>query len=51
MLSGSTLAVAGTLYKKPPFDANKDFVPVALVVHYPFLLVATASLPVERCRS
>src|SRR5712691_13015967 len=42
-LSGSTLAVAGTLYKQPPFDANKDFAPVALVAHYPFLLVATAS--------
>ena len=45
VLSGSTLAVAPTLYKKAPFDANKDFAPVALVAHYPFLLVATASLP------
>src|SRR5258708_8430737 len=47
VLSGSTLAVAGTLYKQPRFDANKDFAPVALVVHYPFLLVASASLPVN----
>ena len=45
VLSGSTLAVAGTLYKNPPFDATRDFAPVALVVHYPFLLVATKSLP------
>ena len=45
VLSGSTLAVTGTLYKKPPFEATKDFAPVALVVHYPFLLVATKSLP------
>ena len=47
VLSGSTLAVAPTLYKKSPFDANKDFAPVALVAHYPFLLVATASLPAK----
>ena len=26
---------------------DKDFAPVALVAHYPFLLVATASLPVK----
>jgi len=47
VLSGSTLAVAPTLYKRPPFDATKDFAPVALVAHYPFLLVATASLPAK----
>ena len=47
VLSGCTLAVAGTLYKKPPFDANKDFAPVALVAHYPFLLVASTSLPAK----
>jgi tripartite-type tricarboxylate transporter receptor subunit TctC len=47
VLSGSTLAVAPTLYKNPPFDANKDFAPVALVVHYPFLLVANPSLPAK----
>src|SRR5436190_21136895 len=46
-LSGSTLAVAPTLYKTAPFDANKDFAPLALVAHYPFLLVATASLPAK----
>jgi tripartite-type tricarboxylate transporter receptor subunit TctC len=38
VLSGSTLAVAPTLYKVSPFDANKGFVPVALVAQYPFLL-------------
>ena len=47
VLSGSTLAVAPTLYKTAPFDANKDFAPVALVAHYPFLLVATASFPAK----
>jgi tripartite-type tricarboxylate transporter receptor subunit TctC len=44
-LSGSTLAVTGALYKKPPFDATKDFAPVALVTNYPFVLVVTSSLP------
>jgi tripartite-type tricarboxylate transporter receptor subunit TctC len=44
-LSGGTLAVAGTLYKQPPFDAMKDFAPVALVTHYPFVLVVNPSLP------
>jgi tripartite-type tricarboxylate transporter receptor subunit TctC len=47
VLSGSTLAVTPTLYKSPPFDANKDFAPVALVVHYPFLLVANPSLAAQ----
>jgi len=47
VLSGSTLAVAPTLYKAAPFDANKDFAPIALVAHYPFLLVATAALPAK----
>src|SRR5258705_6452781 len=47
VLSGSTLAVAPTLYKRQPFDPNKDFAPVALVAHYPFLLVATSSLPIK----
>jgi tripartite-type tricarboxylate transporter receptor subunit TctC len=37
--------VSGTLYKKPPFDATNDFDPVALVAHYPFLLVVNPSLP------
>ena len=43
-LGSSVLAVAPTLYKKAPFDPNRDFAPVALVAQYPFLLVASASL-------
>src|SRR6266852_6240644 len=46
-LSGSTLAVTGALYTQPPFPATKDFAPVALVTHYPFVLVVSASLPVH----
>jgi tripartite-type tricarboxylate transporter receptor subunit TctC len=47
VLSGSTLAVAPALYKTAPFDPNKDFAPIALVAHYPFLLVATAAFPAK----
>jgi tripartite-type tricarboxylate transporter receptor subunit TctC len=46
-LSGSTLAVSGALYKTPPFDAVKDFSPIALVTHYPFVLVVSPSLQVS----
>jgi tripartite-type tricarboxylate transporter receptor subunit TctC len=46
-LGSSALAIAPTLYKKAPFDPNKDFAPVALVAHYPYVLVATASLPAK----
>jgi tripartite-type tricarboxylate transporter receptor subunit TctC len=46
-LSGSTLAVTGALYKTPPFDAVKDFAPVAFVTHYPFVLVVSPSLQVS----
>jgi tripartite-type tricarboxylate transporter receptor subunit TctC len=46
-LGSSALAVAPTLYKEAPFDANKDFAPVALVAHYPYVLVATTSLPAK----
>jgi tripartite-type tricarboxylate transporter receptor subunit TctC len=44
-LSGSTLAVVGALHRNPPFDAIKDFVPIALVTHWPFILTVTPSLP------
>src|SRR5258705_348502 len=47
VLSGSTLAVAPALYKTAPFDPSKDFAPIALVAHYPFLLVATAAFPAK----
>jgi len=49
---GYTLLVATTshtanpsIYKKLPYDTAKDFVPIALMVDMPGLLVAKASLP------
>jgi tripartite-type tricarboxylate transporter receptor subunit TctC len=41
------LTINPTLYKSLPYDAEKDFVPVALVSNVPFVLVVTPSLPVS----
>jgi len=41
------LTINPTLYKSLPYDAAKDFVPVALVSNVPFVLVVTPSLPVR----
>lgn len=40
-------AVNPSLYKKLPYDAAKDFVPVALVVSVPNVLVVNALVPVK----
>ncbi len=46
LLGGTdTLAQSQTLYKKPPYDALTDFVPVALMVEQPFLLVSRNDFP------
>ena len=33
-----------TLYKKPPFDAAKDFIPVSVVARSPNVLVTNATV-------
>src|SRR5664279_3615979 len=40
------LAANASLYPKMPFDAQKDFVPVSLLAHIPFVLVANPALPI-----
>jgi tripartite-type tricarboxylate transporter receptor subunit TctC len=40
-----TFAQSQTLYKNPPYNAKTDFVPVALIVEQPFLLVSRNDLP------
>ena len=35
-----------SLYPKLPFDVQKDFVPISLLAHIPFVLVAPASSPI-----
>ena len=48
VLGGSgSLAISPTLYKELPYDARKDFTPIALVVRVPFILVVNPSLPID----
>lgn len=47
MGNASSHAVTPGLYKKLPFDAIKDFVPVALVASAPNVLVVNPNLPVK----
>src|SRR5829696_5541898 len=39
------LAANVSLYPKMPFDAQKDFVPVSLLAHIPFVLVVPPTSP------
>jgi tripartite-type tricarboxylate transporter receptor subunit TctC len=43
----TTMAVNVTLYKKLSYDPAKDFAPLALMAHVPFVLVVNPSLPVQ----
>jgi tripartite-type tricarboxylate transporter receptor subunit TctC len=42
-----TQAQNQTLFKKPAYDSTKDFVPVALAVEAPLVLIARKDLPVK----
>jgi len=44
MATSTTLAINVSLYRKLPYDPVKDFVPVALVVNVPFVLVVNPAL-------
>src|SRR5450755_3289241 len=41
------LAANAALYPKMPFDAQKDFVPISLLAHIPFVLVVPPSSPAQ----
>ena len=41
------LAANAALYAKMPFDAQKDFVPISLLAHIPFVLVVPAASPLK----
>jgi tripartite-type tricarboxylate transporter receptor subunit TctC len=45
-LSSTTALASGvSIFKKLPFDPQRDFSPIALVVHQPYVLVVHPSLP------
>jgi tripartite-type tricarboxylate transporter receptor subunit TctC len=44
---GSTFSVTAAVYRKLPFDALRDFVPVSLVAYAPWGLIVNAALPVR----
>jgi tripartite-type tricarboxylate transporter receptor subunit TctC len=47
MAGSSAMAISPMLYKTLPYDAHKDFAPVALVAKNPFVLVINPALPVH----
>jgi tripartite-type tricarboxylate transporter receptor subunit TctC len=47
MAGTGAMAISPVLYKTLPYDAHKDFAPVALVAKNPFVLVVNPALPVH----
>jgi tripartite-type tricarboxylate transporter receptor subunit TctC len=45
--TSAVMAIRPTLLKSPPYDAQKDFIPIALYVKSPFILVVDPKLPVN----
>jgi tripartite-type tricarboxylate transporter receptor subunit TctC len=45
--TSSALAINPTLYKKVSYDPVKDFQPIAMLAHLPFILVVNNDLPVR----
>jgi len=47
VLVPATHAINVSLYKSPPFDAVKDFAPIAMVATAPYVLTANTTVPVK----
>ena len=45
--TSSAMAINPTLYKKITYDPVRDFAPVAMLAHVPFILLVNPSLPVR----
>jgi tripartite-type tricarboxylate transporter receptor subunit TctC len=47
MATSSAMAVNPTLYKKLAYDLVKDFQPIAIMAHLPFILLVNTALPIH----
>src|SRR6478609_4265057 len=47
MATSSAMGVNPTLYKKIAYDPVKDFQPIAMMAHLPFILVVNPGLPIN----
>src|ERR1700704_3733962 len=47
MATSSAMAINPTLYKKIAYDPVKDFQPIAMMAHLPFILVINPALPIN----
>ena len=47
MMTIASHSIAPSIYKKIPYDTDRDFIPVSLVAKYPYLITSTLSLPVN----
>jgi tripartite-type tricarboxylate transporter receptor subunit TctC len=45
--TSSAMAINPTLYRKITYDPVKDFTPIAMLAHIPFMLLVTPALPVR----
>jgi tripartite-type tricarboxylate transporter receptor subunit TctC len=51
LLGGSYISIAPSLYRKLPFDAEKDFAPIALLVANQYVLVVHPSVDQDALRA
>ena len=45
--TSSAMAIRPTMFKKPPYDPNTDFVPLSHYLKSPFVLVVNPDLPIK----
>lgn len=47
VVTSALMAIRPSMFKKPPYDPLKDFVPIALYLKSPFILIVNPKLPVQ----